>query len=85
MSTQPLSEWEKDCLHWHSRALKGRFPHWCNDWDDLPIDETCDEIASCTCYAPSPEFLAVTNAAAERIDSRRTVDGKTIDEFFADK
>jgi hypothetical protein len=42
-------EWEKACLHWWGRVLTGSRSHWCADWDELPIDETCEEWP-CGCY-----------------------------------
>jgi len=36
-------DWRKDCLYWRGRELTGRYAHWCPEWDDLPIDETCGE------------------------------------------
>lgn len=29
--------------------LTGVYAHYCYDWDELPIDETCPEFACCTC------------------------------------
>ena len=37
--------------------LKGRFRHWCPEWDDLPIDETMPEFECCTCYSVDGEFI----------------------------
>lgn len=31
------------------KRLKGKFRHFCQDWDMMAIDETCDEIEACTC------------------------------------
>ena len=45
-----IDEWNTDCMKWWKRRLTGKRSHWCDDWDGLPIDETCkDEIACCTC------------------------------------
>jgi hypothetical protein len=44
------AEWMQDCMHWWGRILLGGHAHWCNDWDDLPIDDTCAEFECCTCY-----------------------------------
>ena len=41
--------WAQDSLKWRGTVLKGRFCHWCYDWDGLPIDETCIEWP-CNCY-----------------------------------
>ena len=46
----PSPEWVKACMHWYGYVLTGKYAHWCNDWDDLPIDDTCEEIACCTCF-----------------------------------
>ena len=43
---------EEDCLKWRGKVLTGKKAHWCNDWDGLPIDETCDEFQSCHCQFP---------------------------------
>ena len=41
-------EFEVDCLHWRGRVLVGRYAHYCNDWDGLPVDETTPEWP-CAC------------------------------------
>ncbi len=35
--------WREDCLKWRGVILTGKYSHWCFDWDELPIDETCRE------------------------------------------
>ena len=35
-------DWIEDCLHWWGKVLDGKNTHWCWDWDDLPIDDTCE-------------------------------------------
>ncbi len=44
----PSPEFIEDCLHWRNRVLTGVYAHWCPDWDELPIDETCNEWP-CNC------------------------------------
>lgn len=44
-----MTEFEEDCLRYHGRILTGLYKHFCPDWDDLPIDDTCAEYESCTC------------------------------------
>jgi len=39
----PSAEFIEDSLKWRGKVLTGRYAHWCPEWDDLPIDETCDE------------------------------------------
>lgn len=36
-------EWKEDCLKWRGIVLTGKYAHWCGDYDDLPVDETCSE------------------------------------------
>jgi hypothetical protein len=36
-------EWVRDCMFERGRILKGEYCHWCNEWDFLTMDETCDE------------------------------------------
>ena len=50
-----MTDWEEDCLHYHGQVLTGRYKHWCADWDDLPIDDTCPEFECCTCPKDSNE------------------------------
>ena len=45
---RPSQDWVEDSLHWRGKVLVGKYAHWCPDWDDLPIDETCREWP-CTC------------------------------------
>jgi hypothetical protein len=45
-----MTDWEEDCMFWHGRILDGEKTHWCPDWDDLPIDDTCGEFECCTCF-----------------------------------
>jgi hypothetical protein len=43
-------EWVDDCLRYRGMVLTGRFAHWCQDWDGLPVDETCgQEFECCSC------------------------------------
>lgn len=50
MPTDPSPEWIEDSRKWRGRVLTGEYGHWCPDWDDLPIDETCPEWP-CPCRA----------------------------------
>lgn len=42
--------WVQDAYSWRGHAMLGKYAHWCQEWDDLPVDETTEEWASCTCY-----------------------------------
>lgn len=47
-----LSEWKEECCKWQGGILKGRYSHYCWDWDGLPVDETCSEFTQgcCNCF-----------------------------------
>lgn len=48
-----LAEWERDCLRYRGELLANTpKAHWCNDWDDLPMNEDCEEFkhGTCSCY-----------------------------------
>jgi hypothetical protein len=45
-----MSDWEEDCLREYGEILSGKYKHWCPEWDNLPIDETCQEFESCCCF-----------------------------------
>jgi hypothetical protein len=36
-------DWEPDCLKWRGVVLTGKYAHWCMEYDELPVDETCFE------------------------------------------
>jgi hypothetical protein len=42
-------QWIEDCMRWRGKVLTGKFAHWCDDWDGLPIDETSLEWP-CACF-----------------------------------
>ena len=43
-------DWMEDCMRWRGRILTGRRPHWCGEWDELPVDDTCPEWP-CSCVS----------------------------------
>lgn len=45
-----MTDWETDCLKWRNKILTGKFKHYCFDWDELPVDETCPEWP-CSCFS----------------------------------
>lgn len=71
MATQP--EFDDDCLKWWGRVLRGAYAHWCAEWDDLPIDEHCNEFFCCSCYQDET-FLKLRRDAADRVDALRSSD-----------
>jgi len=42
--------WDADCMRERGRHLRGRFAHYCPEWDGLPVDESTPEFKCCTCY-----------------------------------
>lgn len=42
-------QWADECIEFYGRILNGKKAHWCNDFDGLPIDETCYEMNHCLC------------------------------------
>ena len=44
----PSQDWIEDCIRWRGKVLTGKHAHWCFDYDQLPVDETCDEWP-CSC------------------------------------
>ena len=44
-----MNEFEQDCMHFHGKVLTGKYKHYCQDFDYLPIDETCSEYQYCLC------------------------------------
>ena len=43
MTNAPHPHFVEDCKVWRGRVLTGKYAHWCPEWDDLPMDETCSE------------------------------------------
>jgi hypothetical protein len=39
----PWAQWDQDCETWRGLILTGRYAHWCPNWNQLPMDETCPE------------------------------------------
>ena len=58
-------QWCVDSTHWHGKVLSGDYCHWCPEWDDLPIDETCGEIVACMCYDEPAFRVAVSKKELE--------------------
>ena len=43
--------WDYDSYKFHGRILTGQYAHYCYDWDGLPLDETCREFETCSCFS----------------------------------
>lgn len=66
-------EWEEDCLKFHGEVLTGNGAHWCLEWDDLPIDETCYEWPCCG-YALSLNIPPSTHSWVTQIPEREEIE-----------
>lgn len=53
---EEFDTWDQDCKRWMGRTLRGKFSHYCCDWDFLPIDETCIEFRCCFCFEETQEI-----------------------------
>lgn len=51
--------------------LDRAYAHNCDGVDGVFIDETCAEFLSCTCYDSLPGVLALKDAVAVALDSKR--------------
>lgn len=58
-------EWPSECRRWYGRELTGRWAHYCAEWDDMPLDETCEEFLACRCYGQDTDVSAITFVAGE--------------------
>ena len=58
-SSPHYSDWVEDCMFEYGYVLSGENCHWCDDWDYLPIDNTCPEYGYCTCFGllPVPPYI----------------------------
>ena len=45
-----MTEFEEDCLPFWGKVLTGKYRHYCDEFDGLPIDETCFEFQFCLCF-----------------------------------
>ncbi len=42
--------WDAECTKWRGEILTGKWRHYCNEWDGLPVDETTGEFCCCRCW-----------------------------------
>ena len=68
---KPSQHWIEDSTHWYGRVLSGTYAHWCPEWDDLPIDESCMEIISCGCY-DEPAFADAQAEQQRELDEHNS-------------
>ena len=58
-------EWTADCIAWRGRVLWGVLAHWCGDFDELPVDETCSEFEDCHCFDAEVSLWAPDDLRAQ--------------------
>lgn len=56
-------EWRWVSRRAHGRVLVGKFCHWCNEWDGLPVDETVPEWEACVCFDKDQHEFAAQAAS----------------------
>jgi hypothetical protein len=56
-----MDELDKDSLDMRGETLKGKYRHYCNEFDGLPVDENCFEFKFCTCFEDSQEIKDLQN------------------------
>lgn len=69
----------EECQYWWNGAvLKGKYSHYCAEWDDLPIDETCEEFMCCSCFEETPEIFSIQEKMRKEIfEDERTTDSSS--------
>lgn len=51
-----LSDLDNDSIQMYGKPLRGKYKHYCLEFDYLPIDENNTEFAYCQCYESSKEI-----------------------------
>lgn len=54
-----MDELDQDSMHMRGEVLTGKYRHWCNEFDGLPVDENCFEFKFCTCFETSDEITTL--------------------------
>lgn len=67
INSKNLKAWELDCKQYYGRILdpSDTYAHWCNDWDDLPINSTSPEFESCTCFPYATPYYTKNNSGTK--------------------
>lgn len=65
-TTESSAEWVEDCLKWRGKVLTGVYAHWCFEFDDLPVDETCFGEWPCGCSIKMPDGTIVDTMEVAR-------------------
>jgi len=51
-----MTELDEDSIAIYGEPLVGKYKHFCNEFDYLPIDEHCFEFKFCLCFEHSEEI-----------------------------
>lgn len=51
-----LDELDEESMKIRGHILTGKYRHWCNEFDGLPVDEKCSEFKFCLCFEDSQEI-----------------------------
>ena len=51
-----MDELDKESLKTRGHTLAGKYRHWCNEFDGLPVDESCFEFKFCLCFNTTQEI-----------------------------
>ena len=54
----PISDLDKDSIQIYGEILKGKYKHYCCEFDYLPIDEHSFEFKFCDCFGSNEEIKA---------------------------
>ena len=53
-----MTDLDQDAIDIYGEPLKGKYKHYCCEFDYLPVDEHCFEFKFCDCFEPSDEIQA---------------------------
>jgi hypothetical protein len=65
-----MTEFDQDSLDIHGTILTGKYKHFCNEFDGLPIDETCIEFAYCLCFDSNKEIEQIQDKLNKELEEK---------------
>ena len=57
-----MTELDEESIAIRGHILTGKYKHWCNEFDGLPVDENCFEFKFCLCFEQSDEIKKLQEA-----------------------
>lgn len=51
-----MTDLDQDAIALYGEPLAGKYKHYCNEFDYLPIDEHCFEFKFCNCFETNDEI-----------------------------